>query len=366
MALPIVGEETLVFKLIGGCACNGCKDEDKVLKPLKRIQGVGLMEFREGKLTIQGSNVDPNMVIAKLKKEYKTFELVTKDNPSPHEIVEQQIRVNRREVSNEASSVVIYEEPAHNQVFDSPGLSTTPPLHFRPNQDHVHEFELQNYDKRFTCDGCKEDGFKKGYRCKHHCNYELHEDCKHPKPTVSHELFEGSDFEFCNQKPTCDTTDRTKSCEACGKGIHGFSYHCKAKGLYLHPMCVKFQGKLCIEGETFTLKKEGNFKCFWCNVTKKTKSGWSYVSKSTKCQLHVNCVAEIVHEAWKEQDIGGGKDEYAMEGRRKLDLVKKNEKSKWSKVDKLVKMIRFLARTIFGILLGDPTVIVASMLMEMF
>ncbi|KAA8539452.1 hypothetical protein F0562_026144 [Nyssa sinensis] len=38
---------------------------------------------------------------------------------------------------------------------------------------HQHELELQSDNKRFTCDGCKEQGFGPRHRCER-CDYDLH------------------------------------------------------------------------------------------------------------------------------------------------------------------------------------------------
>lgn len=370
MGVPDVGEKTFVFHKIVGCMCGGCqKKMRKTLEQNHKILSIVFDDY-DGKITIQGSNLDPNIVIKELEKIKQKFEFSTEDNPIVNQIEDDQALVHQTDVSSdEASALVVYKQHVHNhlQYIDSPALSTT--QHFCSKDNYDHELELKDYYKRFTCDGCKEDGFRKRYRCKH-CDYELHEDCMHPKASISHELFGESIFKFSREKPICShiCNVHTKTCEACGNKIHGYSYHYEVKGLYLHPMCVNFKGKICFQGETFTLGNKNEFPCLWCKGNEEgTNYGWAYVSKGTKFQLHVNCVAKIAHEAWKECDIKGRNDAYLMvlENRLNQDLVKNNKGNKWSKCGQLVKIALTLARTIIGIILGDPTALLASTCVEL-
>ena len=67
-----------------------------------------------------------------------------------------------------------------------------------------HELELKNYQKPYICDGCKEDGFGKRYRCEE-CDYDLHEDCMFNKSTTTHKFFKESTFKFYDKPPRkCD------------------------------------------------------------------------------------------------------------------------------------------------------------------
>ncbi|KAF5959142.1 hypothetical protein HYC85_000351 [Camellia sinensis] len=148
------------------------------------------------------------------------------------------------------------------------------------------ELKLKKSNKRFTCDGCMQDGFGSRNRCKD-CNYDLHQECTSPEPTISPE-----------------------SCYACGKSIRGCFYHCKSNQLNLHPCCAKLKIKLC--GMDFVHQDEvvsssSSSECMWCKKqasSSSTKShdpgGCSYVCTRTKFHFHVYCVTEMVHEAWKK------------------------------------------------------------------
>ncbi|KAK2976860.1 hypothetical protein RJ640_009311 [Escallonia rubra] len=185
----------------------------------------------------------------------------------------------------------------------------SPTSGFHPSHPK-HKLELKNYKKPYTCDGCKEQGFGSRYRCDE-CNYELHKDCMLNTQITSHEFYKGAIFRFFNQLPK----DVCKSCDACGKVINGFVYHCGEKGKNLHPCCRSLKNTISIEGGnengkdkedftsvTFKLYKKVLGKCIWCH--KKTLwgsssgiNGWSYVSECKDYHYHVNCTAEMVLEA---------------------------------------------------------------------
>ncbi|GFY82184.1 hypothetical protein Acr_02g0004240 [Actinidia rufa] len=165
---------------------------------------------------------------------------------------------------------------------------------------HEHEFKLESYNKRFTCAGCKKQGFGSRYKCEH-CSYELHPECKCRKPTVTHDFFPGSVFEFLEQPHILGSCGRI--CDACGKDIHGFVYHCRANDWDLHPCCSKLEKELRIDDTDFILCDKVTSKCMWCKNKKLCGTtshvpGWSYVSGCGKYHFHVCCVAKMEHKAW--------------------------------------------------------------------
>ncbi|KAK1571965.1 hypothetical protein Q3G72_025529 [Acer saccharum] len=66
-------------------------------------------------------------------------------------------------------------------------------------------------------------------------DFDLHEDCMFPKLTIHHALFKNSTFKFFSQSPG---GHRERYCDACGKHVRGFMYHCEEQGWDLHPSCV--------------------------------------------------------------------------------------------------------------------------------
>ncbi|KAK2359893.1 Cysteine/Histidine-rich C1 domain family protein [Trifolium repens] len=104
--------------------------------------------------------------------------------------------------------------------------------------DHQHSFRLKPAGAPYTCSGCGQLGFGSSYHCKNiNCNYILHEECLNPDPYASHRFFEGSNFKFHKEAPGYET----RVCDACGKDVLGFVYHCSSTNLDLHPCCLKLK-----------------------------------------------------------------------------------------------------------------------------
>ncbi|XP_052185314.1 uncharacterized protein LOC127796953 [Diospyros lotus] len=238
----------------------------------------------------------------------------------------------------------------------------------RDGRHHEHEMEMKNYNKRFTCDGCKQEGLGSRYRC-HHCDYELHEECNFPKPTISHDFFPGCSFHFHSRPPTRCGDNRCKQharcCDACGKDVHGYVYHCPDEGWDLHPCCTNLQTKFCIDGTLFLLRDGVFSRCVWCKKKKlwggrSHVRGWSYVSECGKYHFHVNCVGKMAQEAWKEGDED---DDACMALEKMVDLrvLAKYSKPSRDRGSKFWKTAWMLLKTILGIILGDPTTLAFSL-----
>jgi hypothetical protein len=236
--------------------------------------------------------------------------------------------------------------------------------------EHEHELELKNYQKPYKCDGCKEHGYGLRYRCEL-CNFDLHKECMFTFPETHHEFFKGSTFKFYNQSPgkccmrNCDNCRRY--CDACGKAINGFVYHCEAKGLDLHPCCRNLKNKICIDGEKFWLSDKVSNKCIWCKKKKLPNSakgipGLSYVSKSENYHFHVYCAMEMVLESWNNMP----KDDNICLALENLELpLQRNSSGSSGKGRKYLRIVKMVLRTIVTILLGDPTITLACLLVEL-
>ncbi len=226
-----------------------------------------------------------------------------------------------------------------------------------------HELELKNYKKRYTCDGCKGDGFGKRYRCEQ-CNYDLHEDCMFTTPTTSHKFFRNSTFKFYEQHPR----DGIETyCDACGKRVKGFVYHCPKTDKDLHPCCRNLKDKLEIDGVKFRLRETVS-KCSWCNQKKIKDSwskikGWSYVSECNTYNFHVYCAMEMVVEGWKD-GTANDNDCLALEN---LDLrsIQCHSNRNRGRGNKYLRIVKIFLKTIISILLGDPTITLASILVDL-
>lgn len=243
-----------------------------------------------------------------------------------------------------------------------------------------HKLEKKKILHPYTCDGCKETGFGSRYHCEP-CDYDLHEACMFPSPTIHHEFFKNSTFTFfkessihnCN-KYNCK--DHKRYCDACTKPINGFAYQCKEKKFDLHPCCMNLKSELNIHGTKFRLRKSMDVSeklCKWCDRRKlnvkdcySSVGGLSYVSENEDYQFHVYCVNEFILESLEKN--GGNGNAWAKNRDKnnndnddndclvleKIELpiqrLKRNKKDgKWWKIAKI------MVKTIIGILLGDPT-----------
>ncbi|KAL1360133.1 uncharacterized protein LOC107485302 [Arachis duranensis] len=166
--------------------------------------------------------------------------------------------------------------------------------------NHSHPLHLNPPGAPYKCNGCKELGFGPSYGCEI-CNYILHEECANVDRLAFHRFFPKSHFEFFEKAPGY----RTRYCDACGKDVLGFVYHCSQTGFDLHPCCLKLKDSVCDKDGCVTLKLSQKVprKCLKYksrNVVNKVK-GWSYVScnEDNNSCYHVSCVKELILENWK-------------------------------------------------------------------
>lgn len=232
-----------------------------------------------------------------------------------------------------------------------------------------HELKLKNYKKPYKCDGCKEQGFGPRYRCEcEDCDYELHKDCMFNTPTTSHDFFPGSTFKFFDKPPKNCNCDKCKiSCDACGKEINGFVYHCEEhkNGRDLHPCCRNLKEKMTIGEVKFSLHEKVMSKCIWCKskTLKGTRSkirGWSYMSECNNYHFHVYCVTEMTVEGWKTADCNENKA-LALEN---MELPLQRRTNGGPRGGKYWKIVKIFLTTIAAILLGDPTIALTSFVFD--
>ncbi|KAL0373224.1 UNVERIFIED_CONTAM: hypothetical protein Scaly_1004000 [Sesamum calycinum] len=228
-------------------------------------------------------------------------------------------------------------------------------------------YDLKTYQKLFTCDGCKTRGFGERYHCEL-CGHELHRECRFPHTTISHEFFGCSILTFRDEPFTRygknNRKEYSKCCDACGKDICGFSYHCAADNLDLHPTCRNLDRKLVINETVFDLlpAKGSSSKCIWCKKRKisdgkRDVPGWSYLSTCKKYHFHVYCMTEMVYEACMKNGERLGLEKVQLK-----QLIRHRGSSRSSSV---LETIKTFLKIILSALLGDPTLLISNVFVEL-
>nr|XP_023895381.1 heat shock 70 kDa protein 18-like isoform X1 [Quercus suber] len=236
-----------------------------------------------------------------------------------------------------------------NQISNSMGKNRTCPEN--------HELKLDNNpsSKRYICNGCKEYGSNgMRYRCED-CNYTLHKDCMFSKPIATHKIFKDVIFKFYEKPPPSKLYgERTKRyCNACGKLVKGFIYHCPEKDLDLHPCCLNLEKELQIGHVKFHLR-ETKSKCKFCYQIDLSKiKVWSYVSECGEYNFHVSCITKIIVE-----ELENGTTNILAS--KNLELPIQRRLTKNGGMGKMcVKILKIFLKTIISALLGDPTIFIS-------
>ncbi|XP_021753568.1 uncharacterized protein LOC110718939 [Chenopodium quinoa] len=143
----------------------------------------------------------------------------------------------------------------------------------------------------------------------------------------------------------------------------GFVYHCPKTDWDFHPTCVNLETEIKIEDVTFRLEKQGSSSCAWCKrklvkgAVKKIP-GWSYVSEEDHdYNFHVYCVMEMAMQSSSSDEVSGKTMSFALQGN---ELPLKTKSKKICKSNKWLRILKIFVGTVFSILLGDPTTIIAS------
>ncbi|KAL8145695.1 hypothetical protein AgCh_003731 [Apium graveolens] len=226
-----------------------------------------------------------------------------------------------------------------------------------------HQLVLRNFNKPYNCDGCKEQGFGIRYTCESStCNYVLHESCMFNSQTATHDFYPGCGFKF-----SYEPRNRRTWCNACGKNINGFVYHCEDKDLDLHPCCLNLKNKMVFDGVKFKLNEKVTSKCVWCKrktLKGKSKGGWSYKSKCNQYHFHVHCITDMIHESWKSGDYKDESTSILSLKNPKLCLGRSSIRGSL-RGGKYWKIAKVFLKAVVAILLGDPTAILATTLVNL-
>ncbi|XP_022864698.1 uncharacterized protein LOC111384625 isoform X3 [Olea europaea var. sylvestris] len=178
---------------------------------------------------------------------------------------------------------------------------------------------------------------------------------------LSHDCYKHYKLKRFSSKP-CTKLDKnhrrqfSKCCNACGKDICGFSYHCEEDKLDLHPYCRKLEDKIVFKHTIFGLVTESSSKCVKCGKRKIENSDvqdWSYVSQCKTYRLHVYCMTDMIQEAYED---------LTLKKSDSRELVRYNEKGKGKNT--FVTCAKWVIKILFSTLLGDITLLISNSIVE--
>ncbi|KAK4579132.1 hypothetical protein RGQ29_028989 [Quercus rubra] len=218
-----------------------------------------------------------------------------------------------------------------------------------------HTLTLVAAQEPYSCDGCKQRGFRLGerscYECKQ-CNFHLHEECAMPESSAFHPFFKTCEFKFV------ENVQGERRCDACGKDVLGFVYQCQHKKAYdLHPCCMKLERTLNGDGVKLYLREKvsSGLKCLKCkskNIARDLK-GWSYESNCGHYCYHVACVKDLILDNWKKGQTSDTGLQIMVPNME--DAVEQSGRSKnGKKVNKYLTKAILVLRLIISAIFGDP------------
>nr|CAD1828247.1 unnamed protein product [Ananas comosus var. bracteatus] len=257
-----------------------------------------------------------------------------------------------------------------------------------------HKLRYEYSEIPFKCDGCKEVGIGTRFKCST-CDYDLHKQCALPSPTapsptiIRHPFYPKCTFQFMARAPG---GEGSRYCNACGRDVRGFVYHCRACGFDLHPCCAVLPQVLEAGGggrdgqvvRLYLYRKVGA-ACHQCG---RKGHGWSYRSGCKNYNLHVACVTEMLVDSWYEIYYGvnnGGNSSWNNNGTRgiagannsnggmygvggnsnripSIRGVGKNHYRGKGKVKRCCELAAMAVQVIISAVLGDPTAIIAGVI----
>lgn len=234
---------------------------------------------------------------------------------------------------------------------------------------HPHSLKLKPPGAPYKCSGCKELGFGPSYRCENNmCSYILHEQCANVVSPSFHPFFKQSNFEFYVKTPG----HRTRYCDACGKDVLGFVYHCTLTGFDLHPCCFHLKHSISDQDHgdvTLNLCPKVPTKCLKCksrNVVDGVK-GWSYVSSGGSSCYHVSCVKELILENWKRGYFAQQNNSIQMSDLESqlaltsMEMVQGERSRRSRTIKKYSKIAVVVFKLIFSAIFGNPISAIAAL-----
>ncbi|KAL6847041.1 hypothetical protein ACP4OV_022894 [Aristida adscensionis] len=268
-------------------------------------------------------------------------------------------------------------------------------VHFSHPQ---HRLRLEHLETPFRCDGCREVGIGARFRCAAAgggCDHDLHRQCalpvSPPPPPLRHPFYPRCAFVFLARAPG---PPGARYCNACGRGVAGYAYHCRACGFDLHPCCAALPHALDAGGGVrLHLHPDsragggGGGACHRCGHRGRS---WSYRSQCGSYSLHVACVMDMIVESWhgvgRHKGGGGGGGGggrngvydgglVAGSGGYRVPPIRGAARSShgsggggsfWGRRSKKVKrcceIAGFAAQVVISAVLGDPTALIAGVI----
>ncbi|KAG8049148.1 hypothetical protein GUJ93_ZPchr0009g319 [Zizania palustris] len=257
-------------------------------------------------------------------------------------------------------------------------------VHFSHPQ---HRLRLEQLDTPFRCDGCREVGIGARFRCPVvGCDHDLHRQCalplSPPPPPLRHPFYPRCVFVFLARAPGLAGS---RYCNACGRDVAGFVYHCRACGFDLHPCCATLPHVLDAAagggtGVRLYLHPKATAACHRCGHRGRS---WTYRSQCKSYSLHVACVMDMLVESWhgvgRHKGVGGvGSSVYdgavvAGSGGYRVPVIRGAVKSshasrggsywgKKGKVKRCCEIAGFAAQVVISAVLGDPTALIAGVI----
>ncbi|PWZ34645.1 hypothetical protein Zm00014a_006886 [Zea mays] len=243
-----------------------------------------------------------------------------------------------------------------------------------------HRLRLEHAETPFRCDGCGEVGIGARFRCPHPgCDHDLHRQCALPAPApLRHPFYPRCAFVFLARAPG---GAGARYCNACGRDVAGYVYHCRACGFDLHPCCAALPHALDAgAGVRLHLHPDtgSGAACHRCGHRGR---GWSYRSQCRCYSLHVACVMDMLVESWHavgrhkgDQGMaahvvvpgsggywvpamirGAAKSSHASGGGRYSYWGRHKGKAK-----RCCEIAGFAAQVVISAVLGDPTALIAG------
>ncbi|KAF3772798.1 hypothetical protein EJ110_NYTH55901 [Nymphaea thermarum] len=148
--------------------------------------------------------------------------------------------------------------------------------------------------KRPRCNGCKEASIGCRYRCEL-CDFYLHKCSAVPSQSISHSFYPKCNFQFFSRPPG----NSMHYCNAYGKDVLGFVYHCRLCGFDLHPCCYNLPHMLDDSDVKLHLHKVSS-ACHW-----RGRKGprWSYWSACKKYHLHPASPSALANMIYNKEII---------------------------------------------------------------
>ncbi|XP_077233570.1 protein VACUOLELESS GAMETOPHYTES-like [Tasmannia lanceolata] len=218
-----------------------------------------------------------------------------------------------------------------------------------------HKLRFEYIEVPFHCDGCKEVGIGSRYKCDY-CDFDLHLHCALPSPSINHPFYTKCSFQFLPHPPGVIP----RYCNACGKDVAGFVYHCKLCGFDMHPCCANLPRVLDDGKVKLLLYKKVDAPCHRCG--RKGKS-WSYRSECKKYNLHVSCVRDMLVDSWHnlgKESVGSSRKLETRIPSLKGTLA--NHHQGKGRVMRCCEMAALAVQFIISAVLGDPTTAIAGVI----